>query len=68
MGKVSRVISVFGAKGGVGQTLVATNLAVALQGEIHKPVALIDLNLDAGDEVALLFNLSEKKSSRRDLC
>jgi len=62
MGKVSRVISVFGAKGGVGQTLVATNLAVALQGEIHNPVALIDLNFDAGDEVALLFNLSEKKS------
>lgn len=62
MGKVSRVISVFGAKGGVGQTLIATNLAIALQGEIHKPVALIDLNFNAGDEVALLFNLSEKKS------
>jgi septum site-determining protein MinD len=62
MGKTSRVISVFGAKGGVGQTLIATNLAIALQGEIHKPVALIDLNFHAGDEVALLFNLSEKKS------
>lgn len=62
MAKPSRVISVFGAKGGVGQTLIATNLAIALQGEIHKPVALIDLNFNAGDEVALLFNLSEKKT------
>jgi len=62
MGKGSRIISVFGAKGGVGQTLIATNLAIALKGEIHKPVALIDLNFRAEDEVALLFNLSKKKS------
>jgi len=62
MGKGSRIISVFGAKGGVGQTLIATNLAIALKGEIHKPVSLIDLNFRAEDEVALLFNLSKKKS------
>jgi len=62
MGKTSRVISVFGAKGGVGQTLIATNLAIALHGEIHKPVALIDLSFHSGDEVALLFNLSKRKS------
>jgi cellulose biosynthesis protein BcsQ len=45
---MSRVITVFGAKGGLGKTTVAANLAIKLA-EYRKKVALIDLDLQFGD-------------------
>lgn len=45
---ISRVITVFGAKGGLGKTTVAANLAIKLA-ENHKKVALVDLDLQFGD-------------------
>lgn len=45
---MSRVITVFGSKGGLGKTTIATNLAVKLA-ENKKKVALIDLDLQFGD-------------------
>ncbi len=45
---MSRVISVFGAKGGLGKTTIACNLAVKLA-ESNKKVALLDLDLQFGD-------------------
>jgi pilus assembly protein CpaE len=45
---MSRVITVFGAKGGLGKTTLATNIAVMLA-EHRKKVALIDLDLQFGD-------------------
>lgn len=44
----STVISVFGAKGGLGKTTISANLAVKLA-EKRKKVALIDLDLQFGD-------------------
>lgn len=44
----STVISVFGAKGGLGKSTIATNLAVALAGK-RKKVVLVDLDLQFGD-------------------
>ena len=44
----SKVISVFGTKGGAGKTTVAVNMAVALQ-QTGKKVLLIDLDLQFGD-------------------
>jgi len=45
---MSRVVTVFGAKGGLGKTTIAVNLAVKLaQG--NKKVALVDLDLQFGD-------------------
>ncbi|MBV8194021.1 MAG: response regulator, partial [Candidatus Dormibacteraeota bacterium] len=43
------VIVVFSGKGGVGRTLLATNLAVALAAETNAQVALVDLDLQFGD-------------------
>ncbi len=45
---ISKVITVFGAKGGLGKTTLAVNLAVKLA-ESRKKVALVDLNLQFGD-------------------
>jgi pilus assembly protein CpaE len=49
-----KVITVYGPKGGVGTTTIATNLAVALQGPDSK-VVIVDGNLQYGD-VAVFHN------------
>lgn len=59
------VITVFGAKGGIGKTTVATNLAVALQAVTRSSVVLVDMDVRFGD-VALMMNL-EAESTICDL-
>lgn len=56
----AEVIVVFSGKGGVGKTLIATNLAVALA-EQNARVALVDLDLQFGD-VGVMFNLDHSRS------
>jgi pilus assembly protein CpaE len=55
-GPVGNVVTVFSTKGGVGKSLVATNLAVALA-DRGKRVCLLDLDLHSGD-VAIMLQLS----------
>ena len=54
----SRVITVFGSKGGLGKTTLAVNLAVKLA-EKHMKVALVDLDLQFGD-VHIFMDLEPK--------
>ncbi len=56
----SKVITVFGTKGGIGKTTIATNLAVALS-RSGKKVAIIDLDLQFGD-VGVFLDLEPKDS------
>ncbi|NUO60568.1 MAG: P-loop NTPase [Hamadaea sp.] len=56
-----QVITVFSAKGGVGKTTVALNLAVALADSGQKKVCLMDLNLAFGD-IAILTQLPPEKT------
>ena len=49
-----KVITVYGPKGGIGTTTLATNLAVALQGPDTR-VVIVDGNLQYGD-VAVFHN------------
>lgn len=54
------VIGVFSAKGGVGKTLLATNLAVACGVGYHKKTILVDLNIGNGT-TDLLLDLSPER-------
>lgn len=50
------LVTVFSTKGGVGKTLVATNLGVALADLGHR-VCLVDLDIEGGD-VAVMLSLA----------
>jgi pilus assembly protein CpaE len=47
--RMAQLTAVRGVKGGVGSTVVATNLAVAIQRQTKKRVLLIDANFFGGD-------------------
>ncbi len=51
--RAQRVIAVCGAKGGVGRSIIASNLAVSLA-SFAGEVALVDANLQSGDAHVLL--------------
>ncbi|SBV97691.1 putative Response regulator receiver protein [uncultured Eubacteriales bacterium] len=58
--RASRVISVFGTKGGTGKTMLSVNLAVALA-RLGQRVALVDLDLQFGD-VGILLDIAKSDS------
>ncbi|MGI8927506.1 MAG: P-loop NTPase [Tepidiformaceae bacterium] len=55
------IITVFGAKGGIGKTTIASNLAVALATEAHQTVALVDMDTRFGD-VAITMDIAVDRS------
>ena len=55
------VITVFGAKGGIGKTTIATNLATALVHKTNQSVVLVDLDTRFGD-VAILMDIPVERS------
>jgi len=57
----NQVISVFGTKGGVGKSVISTNLAVAAAKEYRSRVGLIDLDIQFGD-VSIMMNLNPRKT------
>jgi pilus assembly protein CpaE len=60
-GGPAEVLLVFSGKGGVGKTVIATNLAVGLSEHTGGRVALVDLDLQFGD-VGVMFNLDHSRS------
>ncbi|HET7737212.1 MAG TPA: response regulator [Tepidiformaceae bacterium] len=48
------VITVTGAKGGVGKSVISVNLALALRSETRKAVAIIDCDTSFGDVLTML--------------
>jgi len=60
-GGPAEVLLVFSGKGGVGKTVIATNLAVGLAEHTGGRVALVDLDLQFGD-VGVMFNLDHSRS------
>lgn len=57
---MSQVITVFGSKGGLGKTTIATNIAVKLA-QSRKKVALIDLDLQFGD-IHIFLDIEPKET------
>ncbi len=58
----SKIIALFGATGGVGRTLLSTNLAVFMANYLKtKKVALLDFDLQFGD-IAIMLNLTPTKT------
>lgn len=57
----NRLIAIHGAKGGVGATTLAVNLAIALRRLTRRAVALIDANVSTGD-VGVSLNLRSDNS------
>jgi pilus assembly protein CpaE len=53
-GVLKKIIAVYSPKGGVGRSVLATNLAVALKRQTDKRVVLVDANLQSGDAHVLL--------------
>jgi pilus assembly protein CpaE len=60
LGSQGTVITVFGPKGGIGKTTIATNLAVALAQETGQSVALVDADTGFGDVTGALDLTPEK--------
>lgn len=48
------IVTVFSTKGGVGKSVLATNLAVALAADSDRRVVLVDLDLGSGDDGIML--------------
>jgi pilus assembly protein CpaE len=53
---LAKVVTVFSTKGGVGKSVLSTNLAVAIAKTSGKRVAIIDLDLEFGD-VGIMLGL-----------
>ena len=51
---LGKVISVFCTKGGVGKSVIAVNLAIALAQKSSRPVVLVDADLQFGDAALML--------------
>ena len=58
----AKFIVFFSTKGGVGKTLVSTNLAVSLQKEFSSKVCLVDFDLHAPMDMARMLDISSAKS------
>ncbi len=55
------VITVFGAKGGIGKTTIASNLAISLSTDAAQSVALVDMDTRFGD-VAITMDIPVERS------
>jgi len=59
--KHGRVVTVFSTKGGVGKSVLSTNIAVALAKTTQKRVALLDLDLEFGD-VGIMLGIKPRRT------
>lgn len=56
-----QIITIFGTKGGVGKSTVATNIATSLAKKTNEKVVILDLDLEFGD-VSVMMNIYPKRT------
>ncbi|NLW90419.1 MAG: MinD/ParA family protein [Syntrophomonadaceae bacterium] len=61
VGSAHQIISIFGTKGGVGKSVICTNLAVTAAREYRSRVGLVDLDIQFGD-ISIMLNLNPRKT------
>lgn len=59
---MAKIIVIFSTKGGVGKTLIASNLAISLVRDQAKRVCLIDLDLQAVGDMARMLNINVQRA------
>jgi septum site-determining protein MinD len=59
---MAKRIVIFSTKGGVGRTLIATNLAVSLAHEMKKRICLVDLGLQGLSDMARMLYLNPQRA------
>ena len=59
---MARIIVFFSTKGGVGKSLIASNVAIALAREQQKKVCLVDLDLQVVGDMAKMLNLNPTRA------
>ena len=59
---MSKTIAIFSTKGGVGKTLIASNLAASLSCYARKSTIVIDLDLQAVSDMAKCLGVSARRS------
>ncbi len=57
----NKIISIFGTKGGVGKSVICTNLAVALAQKYKNQVGVVDLDIQFGD-ISIMMNINPRKT------
>ena len=57
----NKIISIFGTKGGVGKSIICTNLAVALAQKYKNQVGVVDLDIQFGD-ISIMMNINPRKT------
>jgi len=60
---MAKTIAVFSTKGGVGRTLITTNLAVSLVKDQGQRGCLVDLDLQLPGDMARMLNISAQKNA-----
>jgi len=59
---MAKIIVIFSTKGGVGKTLIATNLAVSLAKDQLQRVCLVDLDMQVVGDMARMLDLNPQKT------
>lgn len=57
----NKLVTIFGTKGGVGKSVICTNLAVALAQKYKNQVGVVDLDIQFGD-ISIMMNISPRKT------
>lgn len=67
MNSHSRIIVIQSAKGGVGCSVIASNISIAIATQTRKPVALLEFDVIRGGCQAGLFNIDPEVSKEKNL-